>query len=220
MARARRTRLGWLGPAIVLVGAAVASVGVWYFVHARPVVGDVVDEISIDKQSRFILRNEAGGDRTFVELWSGDTLRWQALVPPYVGSPQRRAIAWSPIAVTLRVDRGGRAEVFALAMQDAAKLGGFRLAPEHEPNHVEPDGPITLTDHVRSYEFVGGAGWHQVVAVDLATGKARWKVELGAEPVGRATLMGATLFVYQGDHRRALSVENGSDVPGAIDFQF
>jgi hypothetical protein len=34
-----RSRLGWLGPAIVLVGAAVAAAGVWYIVHARPSAG-------------------------------------------------------------------------------------------------------------------------------------------------------------------------------------
>ena len=215
-----RARLGWLGPAIVIVGACVAAVGVWYFVHARPVAGEVIDEVAIDARARFVIRNEAGGERTFLELWNGDELSWQALVPPYVGTHARRAIAWSPTAVTVRVDRGGRAEVFALAMRDAAKLGGFRLAPEHEPNRVESSGPITLTDHARSYEFVGGPGWHQVVAVELATGHPLWKVDLGATPIATATISAPLLWIYQGDRKRALDLERGSDVPNAVDFQF
>lgn len=212
-----RTRLGWLGPAIVIAGAAVASVGGWYLVRAKPRAGDVIDTIAVDASRRLVLRAEAGaGDRTFVELYDGDALRWQALVPHYVGTAERRALAWSPDTVSVRVDRDGRAEVFAIGMHDSAKLGGFRLAVEHEPIHTLPAGPITLTDHVRSYEFVGGAGWHQLVGVELKSGRALWKVDLGAADVTAARLDGSTIVVEQPPARRAFDVVTGRDATAAI----
>jgi hypothetical protein len=217
-----RVRLGWLGPAIVLVGAAIAALGVWYLVYAKPVVGDAIDTIAMEGDARVVIRAEDGGERSFVEVWDGDTKRWQALVPHYIGSPAHRGIAWSPTAITVRVDRGGRAEVFALAARDAAKLGGFRLAPEHEPIRVEANVPITVTDHVRAYELVGGDGWHEVIAVDLKSGRALWKTELGPEPVRIANLIGGVLVIYQST-RRVIDVDTGAfraDAARFLDFQF
>ncbi|MDB4959879.1 MAG: hypothetical protein JWO36_7448, partial [Myxococcales bacterium] len=172
-------RLGFIGPAIVIVGALVAGVGVWYVVHARPRPGPVISTFPIDGTQSLVVRSEDGGERAFVELRAGDELKWQALVPHYAGTADRPALAWSQNAVSIRVEREGRAEVFAISMHDSAKLGGFRLAPEHEPIRTQPTGPITLTDHVRSYEIAGGQDWHQIVAIDLQRGKALWKVDLG-----------------------------------------
>ena len=39
-------------------------------------------------------------------------------------------IAWSDKVLSVRVVRDRRAEVFALAMHDASKLGGIQLAPD------------------------------------------------------------------------------------------
>src|SRR5438309_1631035 len=139
----KKRSLGWIGPAIVIVGAAVAGLGVWYMVHARPEAGAVIDEMVMTGETRVVIRAEAGGERAFVELWDAQTLRWQALVPHYAGSAKRRGVAWSSTAITIRVERGGRAEVFALSTRDAAKLGGFRLAVSHEPIVTPPSGPIT-----------------------------------------------------------------------------
>ena len=88
-----RTRLGWLGPAIVLVGAAVAAVGAWYIVHARPAAGDVIDTIAIGDGRSLVVRRETKGDRAFVELREGDEVKWQALVPRYAGRPGSPGIA-------------------------------------------------------------------------------------------------------------------------------
>jgi hypothetical protein len=217
-----KSKLGWLGPAIVIVGAAVAALGVWYMVHARPEAGDVVDEVAMDGASRVVIRNEAGdGVRAFVEVWDGDELRWQALVPHYVGSAKRHSVAWSSTAITVRVERGGRAEVFALSAKNAAKLGGFRLAVAHEPIVTPASGPITVSDRERSYEFVGGASWHEVVAIDLTNGRALWKFDLGAAEVTDARVAGGVLQIRQSDGvRRALSVDRGQLVPGANEFRF
>ncbi|HEY0476213.1 MAG TPA: hypothetical protein VGD37_01745 [Kofleriaceae bacterium] len=209
-----RPHLGWLGPAIVLVGAAVAAAGTWYFVHARPVAGAVIDTIAIDDRRALVVRAEAGGDRAFVELHDGDEVRWQAFVPHYAGRPGAPGIAWSPTAVSVRVVRDGHAELFALAMRDASKLGGMRLAPEHGPI-VDAPGPVTLTDHVRSYELVSGPDWHQLVAIDLTSGRALWAHELGPAPVRAAGLAADRVWIDQGAGRRWFAGPNGQDAhPG------
>ena len=220
-----RRRLGWLGPAIVIAGVAIAGLGVWYMARARPEPGAVIDTIRIDDRASFVVRAEEGGDRNFVELRDGDRLVWQALVPPYAGRPGAPGIAWNQTAVSVRVLRGGHAEVFALAMRDAAKLGGFKLAPGLGPAVKATRGPVTLTDHVRAYEIVGGEGWHQLVAFDLSTGEAVWKQDLGPAPIDdggiEAPAGGAghdaasargTVWLLQGGRRRAFRAADGVEI--------
>ncbi|HEX2685214.1 MAG TPA: hypothetical protein VHN14_01285 [Kofleriaceae bacterium] len=205
-----RSRLGWLGPAIVLVGAAVSAVGVWYIVHARPSAGAVIDTIAIDDHHALVVRAEAGGDRAFVELREDDVVTWQALVPPYGGHPGVRGIAWSPTSVSVRVIRDGYAELFALAMHDASKLGGVRLAPQHGQIVDDPASPVTLTDHVRSYEVVSGPDWHQLVAIDLRSGRALWYRELGAAPVRAGGVTQDRVWIDQGTGPRFFGVLTGT----------
>jgi hypothetical protein len=206
-------KLGWLGPAIVGVGAAVAALGVWYIVHARPAAGPVIDTIAIDGRRALVVRGELGGDRAFVELHDGPALLWQALVPRYGGRAGAPGIAWSATAVSVRVVRDGHAELFALTMHDASKLGGMRLAPTHGPILLDPPGPVTLTDHVRSYEIVSGPDWHQLVAIDLTSGRALWARELGAAPVRRGGVAGGEVWIDQGAAPHAYAVMSGKDRP-------
>ncbi|HET9623145.1 MAG TPA: hypothetical protein VFP84_17350 [Kofleriaceae bacterium] len=210
----QRRNLGWLGPAIVIVGAAVAGVGVWYMVHARPEAGAVIDRQAIDAQHELIVRRETttGDQRAFVELREGDRVLWQALIPRYAGHPGATGLAWSPTAVSVRVIRDDYAEVFALAMHDASKLGGMRLAPQHGKVVDEPGSPISLTDHQRSYEIVAGPGWHQLVAIDLTSGKGLWSRELGAAPVRAGGVRGSLVWVDQGDGPRSFAVTTGDPV--------
>src|SRR5258706_15143342 len=160
-----RSRLGWLGPAIVLVGAAVAGLGGWYVVHARPSAGSVIDTIAIDGRQTLVIRGETKGDRAFVELRDGDEGKWQALVPHYAGRRGAPGLAGGPTPGSVRVIRDGHAELFALAMHDASKLGGMRLAPQHGAVVDDPASPVTITDHIRSYEVVSGPDWHQLIAI-------------------------------------------------------
>ena len=101
----RKTRLGWLGPVIVLVGVFVAGAGIWLMVVNKPKPGDVIETVTVDATTKIVMRAEKGGDRNFVELHTGDELVWRALVPPYAGKPGKSGIAWSDVAVSIRVVR-------------------------------------------------------------------------------------------------------------------
>lgn len=203
--------LGYLGPAIVILGVAVAALAIWYMQHARPRVGEVVDTLAIDPQHSIVVRAEDGGDRSFLELREGDTVKWQALIPHYAGRPGRPGIAWSDIAITVRVERDTRAEVFAFLRSNAVKLGGLRLAQEHEPITTQAQGPITLSDLARSYEIVGGADWNQVIAIDLHTGKGVWKVDLGPGPITGGGVGEHEIWLQQGGIRRGFDPATGAE---------
>lgn len=205
----RARRLGWLGPAIVLVGAAAAGVASWYMVVARPEPGEVLDTVALGDGRAVVVRAEAGGPRAFVELHDGPALRWRALIPAYGGRPGAPGVAWSDIAVTVRVVRDGHAELFALALRDAAKLGGVHLATDRGPIDRAAPGPITLTDHQRSYELIAGAGWHELVAVDLHTGRPVWRQDLGPEPVRAGGVDADAVWIDQGHGRRAFAAASG-----------
>jgi hypothetical protein len=204
-----KKKLGWLGPAIVIGGLVVGAAGVWYMVYAKPSPGDVIDEIPVEGTTKLVVRAEKGGDRSFLELDDGDDVRWRALVPHYAGDAKRRGVAWGRDVVTIRVERAGREEVWVFGAKDAAKLAELHLAVEHEPIPAQTTGTLTLTDHIRSYEFVTGKDFHQVVGIDLS-GKALWKVELGPEAITLAELVGGQLTIDQvGGYHRFLNVLNG-----------
>jgi outer membrane protein assembly factor BamB len=205
------SRLGYLGPAVVVAGIAVAGVGAWYAVHARPRPGDIIDAIHIGNDETLVVRAESGGERTFLELHARDNLVWQALLPHYAGTSRRPAIAWGSSAVTARVERGGRAEVFAVARRSGKKLGGFRFAPEREPITTQASGPITLTDHHRAYELVGGTDWHQIVGVDLETGQRIWTADLGAETITDGGIDQGRVWLIQGTRRRTFEAATGRE---------
>jgi hypothetical protein len=207
-------RLGWLGPIIVTVGAIVAGVAAWYVVTARPKPGDVIDRIKIDGDGELVIRAEQGGNRSFIELHEKGALKWQALIPPYAGAPGRPAVAWGGKAITVRVDRDrGRAEVFAFSRSTASKLGALRLAQNHEPIRIHSEGPITLTDHVRSYELVGGADWHELIAIDLKTGEGVWRAELGQSPITAGGVETDKIWIEQAGKRRWFEAKTGREEP-------
>jgi len=204
-----KSRLGFLGPAIVIVGAVVAGLAIWFLQTVRPEAGAVIDTIAIDAHHSLVLRKETKSNRSMIELREGTEVKWQALIPHYAGAPGRPAVAWSDKAVTVRVERDGRAEVFAFAMQNSQKLGTFRLAIEHEPITTHAEGPITMTDHARSYELVGGPDWHQLVAVDILHGGGVWKADLGTAPITAGGVEGGKVWVQQGPRLRTFDALTG-----------
>jgi outer membrane protein assembly factor BamB len=201
----------YLGPILFFTGAAIAAWMIWFVVHSRPKAGAVIDTIAVDKGVELVVRAEDGGNRSFLELHENGHVKWQALIPHYAGAPGRPAIAWGPVAVTVRVERDGHAEVFAFSMRDAEKIGGYRVAAEHEPITTQPEGPITMSDHIRAYELAGGAGWHQLTAIDLATGKGVWKRELGPAPITDGGVDQAALWYVQDGKRKLLDAATGAD---------
>lgn len=206
-----KRRLGWLGPTIVLLGVAVAALGVWVMTTQRPKPGAVVDTIAIGGGRALVVRAEEDSDRNFIELREGEKTVWQALVPPYGGRPGAPGLAWNDLAVSVRVIRNGRAEVFAIAMQNGSKLGGFKLAPGKGTVVKATNGPVTLTDHVRSYEIVSGNGWNQLVAIDLGTGEARWKHDLDAAPVEAGAVENGVVWLRQAGRVRRFSADDGTE---------
>lgn len=195
----------------MIVGVGVAAAGAYAIVTGRPDPGPVIDRMMVDARTELVVRAETGGDRNFVELHEDGELKWQALTPTYGGRPGAPGIAWNNIAISVRVIRDGRAEIFALARANAAKLGGFKLAPGKGPVTKQIQGPVTLTDHERSYELVEGAGWHQLVAFDLSTGHGVWLAELAAAPIDDAKLDGDTLWVTQNGVRRGFNARDGRE---------
>ena len=216
-ARATRPkrRLGWLGPIVVLVGAAVAGVAVWFVLRSRPVAGDVIDTIAIGPDAKLVVRAAKGNNNSFLELHERGALKWQAFIPRYAGAPGRPAVAWNDGAVTVRVDReGGRAEVFAFARANAHKLGMLRLAQHKEPIRIHAEGPITLTDHQRSFEIVTGADWGYLIAIDLAIGEGAWQAELGKGPITRGGVEGGRVWIEQSGKQRFFDAKTGAEQTG------
>jgi hypothetical protein len=215
-------RLGLLGPLIVLVGAVGAGVGSWWMVTARPKAIAFLDVIALDAEAAVAVRRSDDQERSFVELrhFSGE-VGWQALVPPYAGRPGAPGIAVSRDALSVRVVRDGHAEVFGMSMRNAAKLGGLKLGaarPPHPHGHTLP-AAVTLTDQRLSFELLGQEetpAWAALVAIDLATGRERWNVDLGPEPVRSAGVVaseGGAVWVQQGSRVHGFTTADGVPVP-------
>ncbi|HLL22101.1 MAG TPA: hypothetical protein VK427_08215 [Kofleriaceae bacterium] len=213
MPRTRKIRLGWLGPLVVLVGVLAASVGTWFMVVSRPEAGEVIERVALDGSRVLLVRDEVGGDRNFVELRDGDRVVWQAFVPTYAGRPGATGLAWSDLAVSVRVIRDDKAEVFAIAMTNGSKLGGIKLSSQ--PATRQTAGPVTLTDHVYTYEIVAGRGWNQMISIDLGTGEPRWKQDLGAAPVDAGGIEGGVVWVRQGAGTRKFRAVDGVESSSA-----
>jgi hypothetical protein len=204
-------RLGWIGPAIIVVAVGVAALGAWTILKGRPVAGDPIDTLRVDDRTVIVVRDERGGTRNFIELRRDDETVWEALVPTYGGRPGAPGIAWNDVALSVRVVRDSHAEIFALAFADGTKLGGFRLAPNHGPVVLQASGPVTVTDHVRAYEIVAGPGWHQITAFELASGQPLWREDLGPQPVDDAGVRDGSVWVRQGTSMRRFRASDGAE---------
>lgn len=214
-------RLGFLGPAIVVVGMAVAALGGWWMLRARPQAGELIDALALGPDAALVVRAQVGSARNFVELRRADgRVAWQALVPQYAGRPGAPGLAASAQALSVRVVRDGGAEMFGLSMRNAAKLGGLKLSAQRPP---DPAGftlraAVTLSDGATSFELVGvergPAPWAALAAVDLESGRERWHAELGATPIEAAGLVEGGLWLRQGGEARVFSTATGAPLSG------
>jgi len=207
----RRIRLGWLGPLIVVAGMVVAGLGLWVMLKNKPTPGAVIDEVELADKAKVVVRAEDNGTRSFIELHVDGAMKWQALVPPYAGRRGVPGISWSDKVLMVRVIRDRRAEVFALAMHDSTKLGGIHLAPDKGPVARDVPGPLTLTDHIRSYELVSGDGWARIVAIGINLGKIVWTRDLPTTPIESAGLEAGFVWLQQGGEKRWFNVFSGKE---------
>jgi hypothetical protein len=194
---ARKSRLGFLGPAVVIAGLVIGGIGAWIIYKNKPAVGAVIDTLVVDDATKIVIRAEDGGKRAFVEMHHGGEMKWQAMVPPYAGGPGRIGVTWSRVAVSVRVIRGDKAELFSLARANGSKLGGIHLADNHGTIKLDATGPLSFTDNMRSYELVEGDGWNHLAAVDLKIGQILWTRELGATPITGGVVEGGYLVLEQ-----------------------
>jgi hypothetical protein len=210
-------RLGWLGPALVILGLAVGGVAVWWMQRARPAPGDVIDALALDGEWAVVVRHERGSTRAFVELTSAKSgTRWSALIPTYAGRPGVPAIAASQAAVSVRVIRDDGPELWALSAKNATKLGAISLTPYAAHPLVADPAVVTRGDARRglAFEVLTGETASTIVAVDLERGAVTWHRavagRVAALDVG-ATAIVATL-ADPGRTRTALAIADGAPV--------
>lgn len=210
-----RRRLGWLGPAIVGLGLAIGTVGVWWMFHARPEPGSVIDLLAIDAEWAVVVREEAASDRVFVELVSTRRgVEWQALVPPYGGRPGAVGLASAKAAISVRLART-RPEVWAMSTRDATKLGAVALDGYVVGTWI-PHGPsdvVTAGDGTRSYEVVDGTGGVVIVAIDLELGRVLWHRAWEGAAIQAVTPTGTAVVVtIQAGRTLGLDPLTGADL--------
>lgn len=209
----------WLAPALLSVGVAVGALGVWFFWHSRPTPGAYYEVFALDANTAVALRHEDGSERSFLELVElGHGVLWQALIPPYAGTSDAPAIAASSTAITVRVRRGGKDELWAMSTSDAEKLGQVELRPGEPRAGAMAPRIVTVADRAESFELVGDATRSTAVtAIELAEGAAKWRVDLGADDVAGAWLDARTLWIRT--HTGVvfgLSRSDGSRVTGGV----
>ena len=141
--------------------------------HARPQAGrgdrhdrrsTATPSSSCAPRTAAIARSSSCTTATTREVAGADSaLRRRARAPGGRVEPIRRSPFASSATAAPRCSRSRCA-----TPRRSAAIGS---RPSTSRSRPQPQGPITLTDHVARYEIVGGADWHQLVAIDLATGK-------------------------------------------------
>lgn len=214
----RRASGRWLAPALLTLGVAGGALGVWYMMHAHPRAGAYYEVFAIDDHLAVALRAEEGSERSFVELVDrGRGVRWQALIPEYAGRADAPGIAASPTAITVRVRRDGKDELWALSTEDADKLGQVGLLAGAARAGAKPPAAITVSDATQSFELVGDATHSTAItAIQLADGHAQWRVDLGADDVAGAWLGPDALWIRTTAGKiRGLARATGAEAGGA-----
>lgn len=217
IAKPRRASGRWLAPTVLALGVAIGGLGVWFMLHARPTEDDYYEVFALDDHTAVALRHERGSARSFLELVElGRGVRWQALIPPYAGRPGAIAIAASPTAITVRVKRDGKDELWALSTEDSEKLGQVQLLPGAPRAGAKPPAVITVSDLQQSFELVGDdAHATAVTAIHLADGVAQWHVDVG-DAVQAAWLDPRALWVRTANGQvRGLSRDTGAPIADA-----
>ena len=197
---------------MLAIGLSVGALGIWWMQRARPRAGAYVDVLAVATDAAVAIRGEDGGKRSFVELIADGRLQWQALVPRYADPPRGTGLAASGNAVTVRVVRDGRPELFALATRDAEKLGGLHLSdrPPAAGGYTLPR-VATVSDGARSFELFGDDRAVDAVAIGLGDGHVLWRVGLGPGPIEDAAVVDGDLVVRQAGRVRGFNGATGDE---------
>lgn len=213
-----RARLGLLGPLVVIVGVAAAAVGIWFMLHVRPAPGKFIDGVALDDDSFIAVREQSGTDRNFIEVTRQNKLLWQAMIPHYAGRVGAPAIGISKTAMTVRIARRGRSEVFGLSLTDSRKLGALLLGKDRPVSATSHCGEvITVTDDERAFELISSPDDNAIASIDVTSGMAGWQADLGKSPIVDAGVADGVVWVKQLDMIRAFRAVDGSktEVPAA-----
>ncbi|MBP6634202.1 MAG: hypothetical protein KBG28_27650 [Kofleriaceae bacterium] len=206
----RRVRLGWLGPALLLIGALVGGLGVWWMARARPQPGPYVDVLALDEEWAVALRQQRGSPNFFLELRHARRgLAWRALVPPYAGSADALALAASERAIAVRFTRDGIDHLWALDTKTGQKMGALELGPS-----LPASAPVRLFGAGdRAYLVVRAGDGLAVRAIDLTRGAPVWSRDVGADEVFAATISDDLLVLARGPGgaaRTAIRIADGA----------
>lgn len=212
----------WLAPTVLGIGVTVGVLGIWVMVRSRVHAGAYFEVLATDGPYAVALRHQDDSSRDFLELVEiGHGVRWQALVPLYAGTPTAPGLAASPNAITVRVRRDGRDELWAMSTRDAEKLGQLGLEPGAEAPGVRPPAVVTVADAVQSFEFAGAPDRATtIVGIELANGAPKWRIELGSVTVRGAWLDDTTLWIDTGAAPMGIDRATGKTVartPGPHD---
>lgn len=196
---------------LVIVGLLGGGFGIWYTVHVRPVPGRFIDGFALDDESYIAIREQPGTDRNFIEVTRQNQQLWQAMIPHYAGRVGAPAIGVSPTAMTVRIARRGRSEVFGLSLTDARKMGALLLGKDRKPTASSHCGEIiTLTADGHAFELLSTEQDNAIASVDVSTGAAGWQAPLGKSPITDAGVTNGVVWIIQGATITAFRAADGS----------
>ncbi|MBP9086518.1 MAG: hypothetical protein KBG15_10405 [Kofleriaceae bacterium] len=206
-----RPRFGLLGPLLVIVGLLAGGFGIWFMLHVRPVPGPFIDGFALDDDSYIAIRAQSGTDRNFVEATRQNKKLWQAMIPHYAGRVGAPAIGVSPTAMTVRIARRGRSEVFGLSLTDARKMGALLLGKDRKPTATSHCGEIiTLTADGQAFELLSTEDGNAIASVYVSTGAAGWQAQLDKAPITDAGVANGIVWINQGTTSTAFHAADGS----------
>ena len=211
-----RSRFGLLGPILVIVGLLAGAFGIWFMLRVRPVAGRFIDGFALDDDSYIAIREQPGTDRNFIEVTRQNKQLWQAMIPHYAGRVGAPALGVAPSAITVRIARRGRSEIFGLSLTDARKLGALLLGKDRKPTATSHCGEIiTLTDDGMAFELLSTEDDNAIAAVHVGTGAAGWQTSLGKAPITDAGVAHGVVWVNQGSASTAFHAADGTpaDIP-------
>jgi hypothetical protein len=215
-----RTVSGTIGPILVAVGVAAGiTAGVWMS-QARPRAGALIDLVAIDGEWAIAVRQEQGGPRSFVELVSSSRgKQWGAYLPPYAGTASAPGVAISELAISVRVNRDGRAQAWMLSSASASKLGSVTLSGERPAvkSGYSLPGLTTLYRDGRSFEIIGELGehpWAELIALDLNVGRILWRTPLPSSQLVGGQIHGDVVAIQLPD--RSLTFDAATGRPATL----